>query len=291
MYSSDHSKYVEITVHFRCNLKCQHCMILDSMHWLKPASQNEFDQLMLENQKETKWTGLIITGSEVTLRKDLPDLARQARESGFQHVRIQTHGMRLANLDYCKMLIDAGIDEYFVSVTADHAELHDRITGVKGSFDRTIQGIQNLDSLGTARVLTNTVITGLSYQSLPGVVDLLAGFENLERMDFWTYWPMSEKDNSDLMVSHLDTAPFLRKAIRMLSDMGKKVEVKNFPQCLLGSEADALINDQPELRIDPRFWDEFNRNGFHQCVYRDVCGSKQCLGLNAAYADRFGWHE
>ncbi|MCH1441160.1 MAG: radical SAM protein [Rubripirellula sp.] len=266
-------------------------MILDSMHWLNPAGQDEFDQLMQENRNQQKWTGLIITGSEVTLRKDLPELARQARDNGFQHIRIQTHGMRLANLDYCKQLIDSGIDEYFVSVTADNAELHDRITGVKGSFDRTMRGIRNLDSLGTARILTNTVVTGLSYKSLPGVVEVLADVENLERMDFWTYWPMSEKDDSELMVSHLEAAPFLRKAIRLLTENRRQVEVKNFPQCLLGSEGGALVNDQPELRIDPRFWDEFNRNGFYQCVYREVCGSKQCLGLNSAYTDRFGWHE
>ena len=60
---------------------------------------------------------------------------------------------------------------------------------------------------------------------------------------------------------------------------------------LLGSDADALVNDQPELRIDPRFWNEFNRNGFHQCAFREVCGSRQCLGLNAAYVREFGWHE
>ncbi len=286
-----HSDYVELTVHFRCNLACRHCMILDSMHWLKPADEAEFAALLQENIREKRWKGLILTGSEVTLRSDLPELARRARESGFQHVRIQTHGMRMADPACCHRLIDAGIDEFFISLTADSAELHDRITEVPGSFEKTLQGLRNLDQIDGVRLMTNTVITRLSYQSLPGVVRLLKDLKQLVEMDFWNYWPMHEQGDAELLVPHLDVQPFLREAIQLARSFGRYVEVKNFPHCLLGTEADALRNDQPELRIDPEFWNEFNRNGFHQCVYRDVCGSQQCLGLNTAYTNCFGWHE
>jgi hypothetical protein len=33
------------------------------------------------------------------------------------------------------------------------------------------------------------------------------------------------------------------------------------------------------------------RNGFYQCVYRDRCGSKECLGLNTAYVTKYGYDE
>jgi MoaA/NifB/PqqE/SkfB family radical SAM enzyme len=283
--------YVEQTVHFRCNLACKHCMILESMHWLKPADEAEFEALLDENRRQHKWQGLILTGSEVTLRKDLPDLASRATAAGFQHVRIQTHGMRLASPQYCQQLVDAGIDEFFISLTADSPETHDLITEVPGSFEKTVQGLQNLQQFDHVRVMTNTVVTRLSYQSLVGVVELLKPLRNLVEMDFWCYWPMAEEGDAELLVSHLDVAPHLRRAIRLARSYGRWVEVKNFPHCLLGSESDALRNDQPELRIDPRFWNEFNRNGFHQCAYRDVCGSQQCLGLNTAYVNQFGWHE
>ena len=51
---------------------------------------------------------MILTGSEVTLRSDLPQLARMARASGFEHVRIQTHGMRLAEEAFCRELSRRG---------------------------------------------------------------------------------------------------------------------------------------------------------------------------------------
>lgn len=287
----NHRDYVEMTVHFRCNLKCQHCMILESMDWLRPADEAEFQLLLDENRHEQKWQGLILTGSEVTLRPDLPHLAERARDAGFQHVRIQTHGMRLADISYCRRLVNAGIDEYFVSLTADNAALHDFITKVPGSFDRTLQGLHNLDSLTGVKVLTNTVVTRLSYRSLPGVVELLKDLSRLVEMDFWNYWPMQEEPDQQLLVSHFEVQPYLRQALRAAKELGRQVEIKNFPHCLLGTDSDALANDQPELRIDPRFWDEFGRNGFHQCVFRDVCGSKQCLGLNTAYVRQFGWHD
>jgi MoaA/NifB/PqqE/SkfB family radical SAM enzyme len=266
-------------------------MILESMHWLKPACNEEFDRLLEENRIDGRYKGIILTGAEVTLRKDLPDLAKRARLAGFQHVRIQTHGMRLANLSYCKSLLESGVDQFFISVTADDAAIHDSITGVPGSFDRTIQGLENLDQFSDVEVMTNTVITAKSYRSLPGVVLLLGHLRNLVQMDFWSYWPMSEEDDTDLLVSHLEVAPHLRAAIELANERGRLVEVKNFPHCLLGSEAYALRNDQPELKIDPRFWSEFEKNGFYQCIYRNACGSRQCLGLNSAYVKQFGWHE
>ena len=286
-----HQDYVEVTVHFRCNLRCVHCMIEGTMDWLRPESDAALDDVLATNQREHRWKGLTLTGSEVTLRPDLPDLARRARAAGFEHVRIQTHANRLASRAYCEELVGAGIDEYFVSVTAADAATHDAITQVPGSFDRTLRALENLDTFPDVVTLTNTVITARSYQHLPDVVRRLGHLRRLAQMDFWTYWPMRENDDKDLVVSHIETLPFLRAAIQEARALGRHVEVKNFPECLLGDDRDALDNDQPKLVIDPEFWAEFHRNGFHQCVHRRYCASRRCLGLTTAYVNKFGWHE
>jgi MoaA/NifB/PqqE/SkfB family radical SAM enzyme len=266
-------------------------MILESMHWLKPADEAEFDRLLEEQRTKKSWRALILTGSEVTLRKDLPGLVQRAIKAGFEFVRIQTHGMRLSDESYCRELVNVGVKEFFISVTAGNESLHDQITQVPGSFAKTMRGLENLQKFDGVRTLTNTVVTALSYASLPEVVERLKHISNLTEMHFWTYWPMSPTDDLSLCVSHPLAAEYLKRAIESARSYGRTVEVKNFPQCLLGKFADALCNDQPELRIDPRFWTEFHRNGFHQCVYKSVCASTQCLGLNTAYSERFGWHE
>ena len=283
-----HEDYVSMTMEFRCNLKCVHCMIEGTMDWLDKQDTDQFEQVLAENRATGRWKGLVLTGSEVTLNKDLPRWAEQARGAGFEHIRIQTHGVHLANPQYCARLIDAGIDEYFISVTAADAETHDRITVRKGAFDKMMRGFENLDRHDVL-VLTNTVITTHSYQQLPDVVDALARFRNLRQMEFWNFFPMEEEDKKDLVVRYADLLPPLTAAIDKAAALGRRVEVKNVPHCLLGAHGRYLENDQPQLLIDERFWGEFARNGFDVCAYRDQCASDKCLGVNEAYAKKFGW--
>lgn len=285
---ADSRNYVSCTMEFRCNFTCTHCMIEDTMDWLEPQSEAAFADLLERNATERQWDGLILTGSEITLNRNLPDMARRARDSGFAHVRIQTHGMHLANPIFAKRLIDAGVDEFFISVTAGDHETHDAITGRPGSFDKILEGMAILDAYDVV-IITNTVLTANSFRSAPALVDRLAGLKRLRQMEFWNYWPMAETDHKSLLIRFPDLIPVLRDAIERAVACGRRVEVKNVPECLLGAYRECLMNDQPELMIDPRFWGEFGRNGFDQCVHRSSCVSEKCLGVGTAYAERFGW--
>lgn len=287
----DHSAYVSMTMEFRCNLKCVHCMIEDTMDHLVPQTDKQFKELLDFNRTSRKWRGLILTGSEITLHRDLPELAVQAHVAGFEHVRIQSHGMHLGKMEYCEKLVRAGIDEYFISVAAADSVSHDNITQVPGSYAKTLRGLENLDAWQHTISITNTVVTKNSYKQLPEVVESLAHLKNLVQMEFWFYWPMSETDDKDLLAPHMDMLPYLKKAVARAQALGRRVEIKNFPQCLLGELGGLLVNGQPQLFIDPVFWSEFERNGFYQCKRRDECQSQECLGLNSAYIERFGWEE
>lgn len=287
----DHTQYVSMTMEFRCNLKCVHCMIEGTMDRLTPESMENFDRLLAHNARVGQWKGLILTGSEITLRRDLPELARRARQSGFEHVRIQTHGMGLGRSEFTRKLVEAGVDEFFVSIAGADAASHDGITLVPGSFEKSLRGLENLDAYEGVASITNSVITEKSYRLMPAIVDALAHIKNLTQMEFWFYFPMAESDEKGLVANHLEALPYLKEALRRARALGRDVEVKNFPECLLGEDGGVLLNDQPQLYIDADFWLEFERNGFYQCAYRDVCASKQCLGLNTAYIKKFGMHE
>jgi len=287
----DHSKYVSITMEFRCNLKCAHCMIEGTMDDLVPQSRENFNKLMAFNAENQRWKGLILTGSEITLLRDLPELAQQAKASNFDHVRIQTHGMHLAQPSYCDTLIQAGVDEFFVSVTASNAQAHDEITTVKGSYDKTIKGLENLKNYDHVISITNTVVTKNSYTHLPALVKNLSHLKHLIQFEFWTYMPMSESDTKDLIANHQDILPYLKEAIQLIRASGRSVEVKNFPPCLLGNDGKYVVNYQPQLFIDENFWIQFERNQFAQCVYQDTCKATDCLGLTEAYIKKFGFEE
>lgn len=285
----DHSQYISLTMEFRCNLKCVHCMIEDTMDFLEPVSNEKFNKILAHNQKHRQWRGIILTGSEVTLHKDLIALVKQAKAADFDHVRIQTHGMHLANKNFCDTLLEAGVDEFFVSVAGSDAKTHDSITAVDKSFEKMMAGMQYLDNFDHVKLITNTVVTRLSYALLPDIVKALDKLKNLVQMEFWNYWPMEETDSKNLIANATDIAPYLLTAIKDAQNLGRCVEVKNFPECLLKDCRTALHNDQPELIIDPVFWREFEKNGFQKCVYKESCESTQCLGLNDAYTAKFGW--
>lgn len=284
----DHERYVSLTMEFRCNLKCVHCMIEGTMDRLQPTSEQVFESVCADQAETGRWDGLVLTGSEITLRRDLDRIARRAREAGFRHVRIQTHGMHLARTDYAERLIEAGVDEFFVSVAGADRESHDRITGVVGAWDKMMAGLVTLDRHEHVRIITNTVVTSLSYLMLPDIVTALGHLRRLVQMEFWVYFPMAETDGKGLLARHGDILPHLREAILRCRAAGRFVEVKNFPECLLDELGDALVNGQPTLVIDPEFWREFDRNGFHLCPHRESCGSSQCLGLTRAYVAAYG---
>ena len=291
MQKFDNRDYVSMTMEFRCNLRCVHCMIEGTMDRLKPESIERFDELLAVNAREKRWKGLILTGSEITLRRDLPELATRARASAFDHVRIQTHGMRLGDPAFAKTLVDAGVNEFFVSVAGHDAASHDEITRVPGSFAGMMAGLEWLDRQPGVRTMTNTVVTALSYAFLPELVRALAHLRQLGQMEFWIYWPMREEDAKGLIAANSDIQPYLVEALTLARDLGRGVEVKNFPQCMLGEFAPALRNVQPQLYTDEAFWPEFMRNGFYQCVWRERCASRECLGLSTAYIGKFGLDE
>ena len=54
--------YVSMTLEFRCNLKCNHCMIEGTMDYLHAETPENFEQLLAHNAEHRRWTGLIMTG-------------------------------------------------------------------------------------------------------------------------------------------------------------------------------------------------------------------------------------
>ena len=281
--------YIEVTMNFGCNLRCIHCMIEGTMNWLSPQSLEAFHSILAVNKAEQRWSGLVLTGAEITLDPRLPDLASAARNHGFKNIRIQTHGGGLSDPAYLQKLVDAGINEYFISMTAADESLHDRITGVPGSFRKTLMGLSNLCRHPGVAIITNTVITSQSYRSLPDVVALASSYPAVVQLEFWNYFPMRSTDDKSLLARFADVSPFLLAALAKARALSLPLEIKNYPHCLLGDFMDCLCNDQPQLEIDPRFWQEFSRNGFYQCRHKSSCQSSECLGINTAYINRFGW--
>lgn len=288
-FSNDSALWVSVTMEFRCNLRCTHCMIEGTMSQLRPTDGDQFEAVLQAQRDEGRWIGIVLTGAEITLRSDLPEIVLRARDAGFQRIRVQTHGMQLQRRAYLDRLVEAGVNEFFVSVTAASEARHDAITKVPGSWRRMRAGLDLVEThYPDVAVITNTVITAESVADLPGVVAAFADHRTVVQHEFWNFFPMEETDRNALCVPFAEVMPPLRAAIAAAHAAGRLVEVKNVPECLFGDDRGVLINKQPQLIIDDDFWIGFDRNGFHTCPHRDVCSSTECLGLTTAYVSRFG---
>ena len=111
------------------------------------------------------------TGGEPTLREDLPDLIAYARNELGMRVNLITNGTRV-DASLAGRLVQAGLHSAQVSLESPEREVHDRLTQVSGSFDRSLAGIRHLRDAGIP-VHTNTTINRMNWDSLlemPGFV-------------------------------------------------------------------------------------------------------------------------
>lgn len=278
-----------VTVDFHCNSACTFCIVQEGMNNYRGVPFERFVGIAAENLRSQKYDRVIFTGGEVTLEKSLLQFVAHARTSGaFRHVRLQTNGRKLADPTYTASLIDAGIDEFFVSLHGDTAELHDRITQRPGSFDELIRGLENL-ALHPVRRITNSVVHRTNIAAFEGIVDI-AHAHGVSEMEFWNYLPMEDHaDERNLIAPLREAMPSLRRALDRCALRGIRSITKYVPRCMLGSHGDTLDNSQPDTIIVESFWDEFPR---FACLYEALCEhSDECLGLAHDYVRKFGWEE
>ena len=109
---------------------------------------------------------------EPTLYRDLPALAAYATQNGLPF-RVFTSGSRLAQM--AEALVQADVDQIYVSIDGPPA-LHDKIRGVKGSFDRAVEGIALVNEAVArhpdkkTKVRINATISNLNYDRLVELV-------------------------------------------------------------------------------------------------------------------------
>lgn len=132
---------MDLALTFRCQNNCVHCYA---------GGPHETEELTTEQWKrvidQLHQIGVFIltfTGGEPTLREDLPELLQYAQDKGMVTGLI-TNGRRLKDKNYVKTLEKTGLDFVQVTLESHRAEIHDLMTGTKGSWKETVAGIKNI---------------------------------------------------------------------------------------------------------------------------------------------------
>jgi molybdenum cofactor biosynthesis enzyme MoaA len=273
------AQYVIVCIYDRCDSNCTLCLLDGQKGDLRLVSLEEF-KVLLPLYTE-KYKGVIFSGAEVTLNKQLPEFVSYAKSLGFRNIRIQTNGRRLSDLRKVRQLQLAGVNEFFVSFHAAQETISKKITRRASALHETIQALENLDRSGL-KVITNTVMVSLNYKTLPQIVRFLLKFKNIKAMEFWGYVPMSS-DRGELMLPYVLAAPYLNEALKILRDKRREARVKYFPTCLLtGDHKKYLDNDQPvHLKMTKdAFRSKWRACDFQKC---EACEDEYCKGLPVIY--------
>lgn len=132
---------VDLAVTFRCQNNCVHCYAGGS-HETQELTIDEWKEV-IDRLQEIGVFILTFTGGEPTIRQDLPDLLSYGQKKGLVTGLI-TNGRNLTDKNYVKILEDSGLDFVQVTLESHKPEVHDLMTGFKGSWKQTVKGIKNL---------------------------------------------------------------------------------------------------------------------------------------------------
>ena len=137
------SAHLELTG--RCNLRCQHCYCL---------FENKKDSLsttqvckIIDDLAESGTFGLVLTGGEVFARNDIVDILNHLAKRGFI-LRINTNATLLNEKIIAQLATYSNIYRIHVSLYSADPPIHDQITGVKGSFHKTLNSLQMMKKVG-----------------------------------------------------------------------------------------------------------------------------------------------
>lgn len=148
---------VPLAVHFdltyRCNERCVHCYLDHDDHGEMTTAEvkDVLDQLAAAGT-----LFLTLSGGELLLRKDFFELLAYARSLRFD-VKIKTNAILLTAADAARIRA-LGVRQIQISVYSHRAEVHDAITKVPGSLDRTLAAIRALRANGLTVTIANVLL-------------------------------------------------------------------------------------------------------------------------------------
>ncbi len=154
-------------VTYRCNLKCKHCYA-NAGKPLEDELNNEEAKKVVDIFGNAGIVAIAFSGGEPLMRKDLFELIDRAKSYEMQ-ISIATNGT-LLNKENVKKLKEHNVD--FVQISLDGTkETHEKFRGIKGIYDKTIEGIKNVIEEGICCGISMTA-TKLNYKDVLNVIDL-----------------------------------------------------------------------------------------------------------------------
>lgn len=184
---------VLIDITDRCNQHCPYCFAkseIDDDRSGEPTLEEieaKYD-LLLELGEERPFN-IQLSGGEPTVRNDLPQIIKMARDKGFEYVQINTNGRRLATEDgYAQILKDAGASVIFMQFDGTRDDIYKQLRG-EPLFEMKVKAIRNCEKAGLAVTLVPTIVEGVNTDNIGEMMNFL--IENVNVVKGIHFQPVS----------------------------------------------------------------------------------------------------
>ncbi|HJN77829.1 MAG TPA: radical SAM protein [Myxococcota bacterium] len=288
---------IDLKTGFRCNNRCTFCVQGDKRERYVDRDTAECMRLITESRAFAD--EIVLTGGEVTIRKDLCELVAHARDEGFSVIQIQTNGRMLAVDGMLERLVEAGVTEVSPALHGADAATHEGQTRAPGSFRQTVRGIRRARALSLP-VLLNSVVTRANHEQLEAMAELFVALEVDQFQLAFVHALGTAGENFDEVVPRFsDTMPHVIAALAVGVAAGVRCMTEGIPLCLLpGFESFAAERIIPRTRIVDAEWviedysslrvSEGKAKG-PECA---ACRLDQiCEGPWREYPEHYGWEE
>jgi radical SAM protein with 4Fe4S-binding SPASM domain len=182
---------VHLDVTYRCNERCVHCYLDHDDHGEMTTAEIKD---VLDQLAEAGVFFLTFSGGEVFLRRDFFELLEYSRRLMF-NVKIKTNAVMIHEAE-ARRIRDLGVDTIQISVYSHRPEVHDAITKLPHSLERTITAIRFLRQQGLRVTIANVLMT-INSSDQNGVQELAAELGAHYTLDP-TITPMMDGDTSVL---------------------------------------------------------------------------------------------
>lgn len=151
-----------------CELACRHCRAAAVQRRHPAELEGAEVERLLDEVAEVKPALFVITGGDPILRPDLFKVIRQARARG---LRVSISPSATPRLDAFAIarFRNAGVARIALSLDAPDAARHDAFRGVGGTFDRTLEAIEEARRIGLGFQIHSTVCqeTAAWFEQMP----------------------------------------------------------------------------------------------------------------------------